>query len=431
MATGQEVTHALRLERMNVISQLQGRLDDLAGKEWSEEDKTVLDRLDNRINELDEQIKLRDRNETRANEAAALRESDGRIFGSETQLAKREQSENEKLRDFIRTRGASGGFEIDIWAARNERQALRNGAVDHERVLNYQTSSGSLVVPTIMARSLYEYLEAGIAGFRVGATVVNTSTGEPMQFPRLGAHTIAAGSIPQGTAIGGTDPSFARTQIDSYKYGALVAVSNEMVSDSAFDIGAWLVRDIGRGMARTIDTDLVIGVGTANPKGMTILAGAGTNAPITTGGSLITPSYEKFVDTVYSVNDAYRAMGAAWLMKDSSAAVVRKLRDGAGGTVGAVMWEPSLTNGLINGQPDRFLGYPVFTDPNCATAGSNAIFATFGAFEEYVIRTVGNPVVERDDSVYFATDQAAFRGKWRVDGDHLDVSALNSLVMNV
>ena len=431
MATGQEVTHALRLERMNVISQLQGRLDDLAGKEWSEEDKTVLDRLDNRINELDEQIKLRDRNETRANEAAALRESDGRIFGSETQLAKREQSENEKLRDFIRTRGASGGFEIDIWAARNERQALRNGQVDHERVLNYQTSSGSLVVPTIMARSLYEYLEAGIAGFRVGATVVNTSTGEPMQFPRLGAHTIAAGSIPQGTAIGGTDPSFARTQIDSYKYGALVAVSNEMVSDSAFDIGAWLVRDIGRGMARTIDTDLVIGVGTANPKGMTILAGAGTNTPITTGGSLITPSYEKFVDTVYSVNDAYRAMGAAWLMKDSSAAVVRKLRDGAGGTVGAVMWEPSLTNGLINGQPDRFLGYPVFTDPNCATAGSNAIFATFGAFEEYVIRTVGNPVVERDDSVYFATDQAAFRGKWRVDGDHLDVSALNSLVMNV
>jgi HK97 family phage major capsid protein len=204
-----------------------------------------------------------------------------------------------------------------------------------------------------------------------------------------------------------------------------------MVDDSAFDISSWLARDIGRGIARLVDTDLVIGVGTANPKGMTILAGAGTNTPITTGGSLITPSYEKFVDTVYSVNDAYRAMNAAWLTKDSSAAVIRKLRDGAGGTVGAVLWEPSLTNGIQNGQPDRFLGYPVFTDPNCATAGSNAIFATFGAFEEYVIRTVGNPVIEQDNSVYFATDQVAFRGKWRIDGDHLDVSALNSLVMNV
>jgi HK97 family phage major capsid protein len=131
------------------------------------------------------------------------------------------------------------------------------------------------------------------------------------------------------------------------------------------------------------------------------------------------------------VNDAYRAEGAAWLGKDSNAAVIRKLRDGAGGTIGAVLWEPSLTNGLINGQPDRFLGHPVYTDPNCTTAGSDATLWTFGAFNEYVIRTVGNPVIERDDSVYFATDQVAYRGKWRVDGDHLDVSALNNLVQNV
>ena len=77
------------------------------------------------------------------------------------------------------------------------------------------------------------------------------------------------------------------------------------------------------------------------------------------------------------------------------------------------------------------MGFPVFVDPNCATAGSNAVCATFGDFSEYVLRTVGNPVLEQDSSVYFATDQIAFRGKWRADGDHLEVSGLNNLVMNV
>jgi HK97 family phage major capsid protein len=423
-------TEALRLERMNVIKQLESRLDETAGKERSEEEKAVIARMDARIDEIDAEVAQMAKRHQREIDAVALRNANEALFGAPAVEA-REQREAHTIRSWARD-GFQGAFEVDLDAARAEALAVRNGAgPDELRVMNYQTSSGSLVVPTTLARTLYQYLEAGIAGFRIGARVVNTSTGEPLQFPRLSAHAVAVGSIPQGTSIGGTDPTFARTQLDSYKYGQLVAVSSELVDDSAFDIGAWLAEDIGRGMGRLIDTDLVVGVGTANPKGMTILAGAGTNAPITTGGSLIAPTYEKFVDTVYSVNDAYRSMGAAWLMKDSNAAVIRKLRDGAGGTVGAVLWEPSLTNGIQGGQPDRFLGYPVYTDPNCAAAGSNAILATFGWFGEYVIRTVGNPVIERDNSVYFATDQVAFRGKWRVDGDHLDVSSLNTLVQNV
>ena len=87
---------------------------------------------------------------------------------------------------------------------------------------------------------------------------------------------------------------------------------------------------------------------------MTILAGAGTNAPIKTGGSLIAPTVEKFIDLQYSVADSVRQRGS-WLMHDSTAGSIRKLRDGAGGTIGAFLWEPSLTAGLQSGQPDRFL----------------------------------------------------------------------------
>jgi HK97 family phage major capsid protein len=118
-------------------------------------------------------------------------------------------------------------------------------------------------------------------------------------------------------------------------------------------------------------------------------------------------------------------------MKDSTAGTIRKLRDGAGGTVGAFLWEPSLTAGLQNGTPDRFLGSPVYVDANCAAAGSAAILATYGDFSQYTIRTVGNPMIERDDSVYFASDESAFRGKWRIGGNHRQVGALNNLVQNV
>lgn len=427
-------TLALRQERLNVYNQLNTKLDETKGRERSEEEKTVIARMDARIDEIDETVAMLDKQLRRAAESEQLHEIQDKVFGDLRKSERQDDPNGEaekQLRSWL-SGEYRGTFEVDIQRAMKERQLLRSGASPEEiRVLNYQTSSGSLVVPVTMARTLYEYMEANIAAFRVGATVVSTSTGEALQFPKLAAHSIAAGSIPQGTALGGTDPTFSRTQLDSYKYGQLVAVSSDMVRDTAFDITSWLARDLGRGIGRLVDTDLVVGVGTANPKGMTILAGAGTNAPITTGGSLIAPSYEKYIDLIYSVNDAYRQEGAAWLTKDSNVAVMRKLRDGAGGTIGQPMWEPSLTAGLLNGQPDRFLGYPVYSDANCAAAGSNAILATFGHFGEYVIRTVGNPVIERDDSVYFATDQVAYRGKWSVDGDHLDVSALNTLVQNV
>jgi HK97 family phage major capsid protein len=114
-------------------------------------------------------------------------------------------------------------------------------------------------------------------------------------------------------------------------------------------------------------------------------------------------------------------------MKDSSAGVFRKLRDGAGGTVGAFLWEPSLFNGIQTGTPDRLFGDPVYRDPNVAAMGSDAKTVAYGDFSAYYIRTVGNVVVERDDSRYFDTDQVAFRGKWRVDGDLIDTTAVNAL----
>jgi len=419
---------ALNEDRARVVEQLRSELDYTAGRERTAEESQKIARLDARIDEIDAEVRQFVARETREQEAAALRQQTLSVFG-EARTAHNDKVHGDAFRQWLTHR--TGDFEIDIQRAMKERQMLRAGASPEEiRALAWDATSGSLVVPTTMARSLFDLLEANIAAFRIGATVMNTSTGENMQLPRLQTHSIGTQVSGQGTTIAGTDPVMNRVNLNTYKFGQLVRVSNELVSDAAFDISSWLGGDLGYALGRVVDADLVVGTGTNEPTGMTILAGAGTNAPIKTGGSLIAPTVEKFIDLQYSVADSVRQRGS-FLMHDSVAGSIRKLRDGAGGTIGAFLWEPSLTSGLQNGQPDRFLGSPVFSDVNCAQAGSNAILATYGDFSEYVIRTVGNPVIESDASRYFDTDETGFRGKWRVGGNHRQVSYLNTLVQNV
>lgn len=423
---------ALNETRLKAWEQGKTLLDAVGTREMTAEERQEWDRINTHINDIDAEVRNLVDTERREREAAQLRDAAAQVFG-EHKAAQREQSESDQIRAWLYSADPhKGDFEIDIRRAAKERQLLRQGASPDEiRALSWDATSGSLVVPTTMARTLYEYLEASIAAFRMGATQISTSTGENMLLPTLSAHAIGTQVASQTTALAGTDPTFGQAALNAYRYGQLVDVANDLVRDAAFDLAAWLGRDIGRALGRVIDADLIVGTGTAEPTGYAVLAGAGTNAPVTTGGSLIAPTVEKFIDTVYSVNDGARDNGAVWLMKDSVAGTVRKLRDGAGGTVGAFLWAPSLTQGITGGQPDSFLGYPVYTDPNMAAAGSNATLAIFGDPSEYVIRTVGNPVIETSSDFRFSTDQTAFRGKWSVGGNHTAKGHVNSLVQNV
>jgi HK97 family phage major capsid protein len=429
---------ALNEQRLRAWEHGKALLDDVAAQkaEMSAEQRATWDRINTEINDIDEQVRQFVSIETREREAATLRDATDRLF-RDAKTTSDVKTPEQNLRDFLRGEGdyankTNRALEIDVRGAMRERALLRQGAsADEIRTMAWDVTSGSLTVPTTLARTLYEVLEANICAMQMPVTMVTTNSGETMQFPKNTTHAVGTQIAAQGTAFGGSDPIMGRLQLDAFKYGSLIRVSNELLSDNGVDIAGFLGRDIGRALGRVIDVDLITGSGSSKPNGMTVVAGAGTNAPVYTGGSLITPTYEHLINTVYSVPDAYRARSAGWLMHDSSAGTLRKLRDGAGGTVGAVLWRPSLTQGIQGGQPDLLVDFPVWTDKNCATQGSNAIFATFGDWEAYYVRTVGNPVIETDNSVYFASDEVAFRGKWRVDGDYIDVSAVNVLQMHV
>jgi HK97 family phage major capsid protein len=431
MASMKEHVVALNEARIRLAREQESYIDDCQrrhpGETFTAEERAYLDATDGRIAEYDAEICKFVEREERESSSAASREIIDRL--TTEQPTRKAQDANELRSLMSAPRGSNPSIELDLRGVQHEKDLLRAGWTPAEvRALYSDTGNVGSAVPTTLARTLYEYMEASVAMFRMPTSKINTSTGEALQFPRLSAHSIGTQVISQGTAIGGTDPGFARMQLDAYKYGQLVAVASEALQDTAVPLEQFIGRDIGRGLGRLVDADLVVGTGTGEPNGI-ITASTGS---VTTGGSLIAPTYEKWVDMVHSVPDEYRYGGAAaWLMRDLTIATVRKLRDGAGGTTGAVMWEPSPTNGLTNGQPDRFLGFPVYGDPNVASLASNARAALFGDVSAYYVRQVGGLVIERDDSYGFNTDLVYFRGKGRWDGDLIDANAVSVLIQNV
>ena len=431
---------AIRLNEERIKAHEQGKklFEDTKGQ-FTAEQRAEWDRINAHIDSLAAQRDVFVQAETRQAEAGQLREANLSTFGEQA-VSRAEKFEDAEIRAFLRGHGAGNAHDgetgrsvlaVDIRGAQKYHELRMQGMDPVEaRALAWDTGSIASGVPTTTASTLYQLMTAGIAAYRMPTTKINTDHGQAMLFPRINAHGIATQVSGQGTVFAGTDPTFLKMQLDAFKYAELVIVATEVVTDASFDIVSFVMANIGRAIAQKVDVDLIVGTGSGQPQGlMTTQVGSGT---IATGGTLIDPTYEKLVDLVYSVNDQYRGSGnAAWLMKDATAGVLRKLRDGAGGTVGAVLWNPSLTSGIQFGQPDTLLGFPVYIDPNVASIASNARIAAFGDWSSFYLRTVGNVMIDRDDSRYFDTDQVGFRGKTRVDLDQIDLTATNIIKESV
>jgi HK97 family phage major capsid protein len=432
-----ERVRALTETRNRVWNEAKNWLEGLPkGEEMSAEQRSQWDRYNERIDGIQSEVDSMVDAELRNREAGQLREAQSQAFGTEPADAKERVNINAELRSWMRgeaTREARdydgkpvNGVEVNLRAVERERQLLRLGASPDEiRALAWDTGSVASAVPTLLDRSLYEVLEAEIAGFRMPFRRFTTESGAPMDFPKVTAHAIATQVAGQGTTLAGTDPTFGKISLTPAKYAELIKISNEVVTDNAVDIVSWVAGDIGRAVGRRVNEAVI--------SSLVAEAFTGAAGTVATGGSLLTPDYDDLVNLQYSVNDAYRnAMSAAWLARDSTAGTLRKLRDGAGGTEGAVLWQPSTQVGISGQrQPDQLLGRSFYTDPNVASMASNAKILFFGDWNSYYFRLVGNLMVERNDSVGFATDEAFFRGKWRAASDAQDLTAINLMKQSV
>jgi HK97 family phage major capsid protein len=105
-------------------------------------------------------------------------------------------------------------------------------------------------------------------------------------------------------------------------------------------------------------------------------------------------------------------------MRDSTAAVIRKIKDSSGGAgVGNYLWVPGLA-----GAPDTILGKPVVIEPNIAAVATSAKSVVFGDMSAYFVRIAGGVRFERSDEFAFQNDLVTFRAILRGDGILADQS---------
>lgn len=247
-------------------------------------------------------------------------------------------------------------------------------------------------------------------------TMLTTASGENLQIPRTATYT-APGIIGEGTAITESDPTFgAFVTLGAFKYASTFQLSRELVEDASMGVNLldFVARQAAVGMGTAVNAGLTVGTGTTQPTGISV----GASSAVTGGtGYLGGPSADNLVDMVYTCPSPYRRQGAAWQMRSSTLGVVRKLKD----TTGQYLWAP----GLVPGQPDQLLGYPVYENPDVAAIGTAAKSVLFGNFANaYYVRQVRGIDVARDDSVGFVNDLITFRVTWRGDGNVVDSNAV-------
>jgi HK97 family phage major capsid protein len=111
-----------------------------------------------------------------------------------------------------------------------------------------------------------------------------------------------------------------------------------------------------------------------------------------------------------------QSSSAAFLMRNASDIIVRKLRDTTGQPVQGLT-----TRGQI-------LGYPSFVDPFMPAMANGAESISFGDMSKYFVRIVNGVRFERSDEFHFQDDLVSFRCILRLDGALVDTGAVKTFV---
>ena len=262
-------------------------------------------------------------------------------------------------------------------------------------------------------RQLAQVVQVGSAGYRKLVSTGGTSSGWVSE--------VAA-------RPGTTTPNFSEIAPPSGELYANPAASQAMLDDAAFDIETWLAGEVAMEFARAEGAAFVNGNGTNRPLGFlaspTSLAGDVTRpfGSVQYIGSGDANGFDsnpesRLIDLVHTLKASHR-QGATWVMNSSTLAEVRKFKT----SDGAFMWQP----GLVEGQPDRLLGYPVVEAEDMPGVEANAFPIAFGNFRAgYLITERSATQILRDP--YSNKPFVHFYATKRVGGQVLDSDAIKLL----
>jgi len=180
------------------------------------------------------------------------------------------------------------------------------------------------------------------------------------------------------------------------------------LDDSYMDLASWLADEVSTEFNEEEGAAFVTGDGVAKPHGIagySMVANTsyewGKVGYIAGGHATLLNNTDKLIALQHSLKPAYRN-GATFLMNDSTAETIRKIKDGEGNYI----WRPGLTENV----PDMLLGKPIAYDDNLADIGAGAYPLFFGNFKRaYLIldrmgiRILRDPYTSKGNVLYYTT----------------------------
>lgn len=402
-----EVVKSLQERRLRVWEQAKALADAAAeeNRTFSGEEESSWQSLNAELDALDKRIKAVIDGEQRAKDAE---DAMSKLRGEPRSKGGPDAPANsEELRKFLR---GEGGRTFDVVPA---------GPVSFRDLSKLSSGAGGATVPTDFYGQLVAHLIETSAIMQAGATVLNTASGETLQVPKTTAHSSAA-IVTEAGPIGESDPAFGQVSLGAYKYGTVIQVSRELLTDAGVDLEGYLSMQAGRALGNAFGAHAITGDGSGKPRGIVTDATAGATGPTgETGGfgsqSTAGEGADLLIDLFHSVISPYRMSSSCrWIMNDGTAGVIRKIKT----TEGQYIWQPS----VVAGTPDTILGKPVLTDPNVADIGLGAESVIFGDISQYFIRMAGGIRFERSDEFAFNADLVTFRALMRADAALVDLT---------
>lgn len=277
---------------------------------------------------------------------------------------------------------------------------LHGKALVHNVLSEGTDADGGYLVPEEFERDIVTALEEENV-VRSLAKVITTQ--HERKIPVATGHSTAQWTA-ENAAYTESNPTFGQKQIDAFKLTDLCRVSVELLQDSAFDVEDYLMKEFARAFGIAEEQAFCVGTGTNQPTGI-FTANGGTVGVTAAANNAITA--DELISLVYALKSPYRR-NAKFLMNDAAISAIRKLKD----QNGAYLWQPSAQAG----QPDRLLGYEIFTSPYVPTMAAGALTVAFGDFKNYWIGDRAGRTGQRLNELYATNGQIGYVATERVDG---------------
>ena len=274
-------------------------------------------------------------------------------------------------------------------------------------------TQGGYMVPDGFLNRIVETQKAfgGIAGI---ADSITTSSGQPLRWPSNDDTANSAAIATEGSAVGsgGADKVFGSVELGAFSYDATGAsnlpllVSKELIQDAAFDIEAFIARNLGQRLGRKMAADFATGSGSGEPKGLL------DKTPDT---MTATKMFAAVIEHMFQVDSAYRDAGnCRWVLSDATLTKAYSSVDGNG----RPLFIPA-ADASAAGRPGGFiLGFPVTLDQ-----GAGDLVAFGDIRQGYIIRYVRGVQVDVDPYTNIKSRQVAYHAWARADANIQDSAA--------